>query len=158
EQVFGAEAELAVTECAGRRPRDDLDRRKRVVLAELPGEMGDDLTDLDDLFGRARNEGGERLPRFLPEHAQTPVAFHRIMEYAIIRKRGDDFRQRNVECEVMRVDIAFERVADLADAPHALADDAGKPAVQAALPAKCLAALERGGEIKIRNVDSLLHF
>jgi hypothetical protein len=39
-------------------------------LAESPGEQGDDLLDLDNLFAGGADKRGQTLPRFLPQQAQ----------------------------------------------------------------------------------------
>jgi len=57
-----------------------------------------------------------------------------------------------------RNDVPFNRVVILPQAPDFLADDADEPAIGVALPAKGLAAFQREGERKIRNIDCVRHF
>jgi UDP-N-acetylmuramate: L-alanyl-gamma-D-glutamyl-meso-diaminopimelate ligase len=138
--------------------RDDLNRRKCIVGSELRGESGDDLADLHDLLRRTGDERGKRFPWLLPEHAQAPVFLHRPLQHAIVRKRRDDFRERDVEREVMRVNVTFEGIANLPDTQGATAYNPVKPSLRPALPPEGLAAFQRSGQIEIRNIDSGLHF
>ena len=57
----------------------------------------------------------------------------------------------------MRIDIAFEDVAGLADATNLFPNDAGVPAVGLPGPAEGLAAFERGGEIEISDGKGFAH-
>ena len=86
---------------------DDLENYKEQMDAEATRQRGDDLADLDDLFRRTGDERGQRFPRFLPEHAQSPVFFHRIMQGGVVRECGDNLRERDIERKVMRVNVAF---------------------------------------------------
>ncbi len=52
----------------------------------------------------------------------------------------------------------FQSAIGLSQAPDFLADDADEPAIGVALPAKGLAAFQREGERKIRNIDCVRHF
>ena len=49
--------------------------------------------------------------------------------------------------------MPVDNITILSQAPDFVADDADEPAIGLAVPAKGLAAFQRGGEREIRNVD-----
>ena len=177
EEVFRPEAEFAVPELLVRGAGDGGNGRESVVLgvdrlAEPLGQQMDDLADLNDLFRRTGDERGETFPRFLADDAQAAMVAGGLVEQGVAGKGFEDFWQGNVEGEValdgnggwLMVngrwgnDVPFKRVVILPHAPNFLADDADEPAIGVALPAKGLAAFQRGGERKIRNIDCVRHF
>ena len=106
EEVFRAEAELAIPELLVRGAGDGGNGRESVVLgvnrlAEPLGEQTDDLTDLDDLFRRTGDERGQTFPGFLADDAQAVMVAGSLVEQGIAGKGGEDFRQGNVEGEVV---------------------------------------------------------
>ncbi len=177
EEVFGPETEFAIPELLVRSAGDGGNGREGVVLgvnrlAEPQGQQTNDLADLDDLFRRTGDERGETFPGFLADDAQAVMVAGGLVEQGVAGKGFEDFRQGNVERQVALDgngrwsmvdggwgnDVPFKGVVSLSQPPDFLADDADEPAIGVALPAKGLAAFQRGGERKIRNIDCVRHF
>ena len=188
EEVFCPEAEFAIPELLVRSAGDGRNGRERVVvgvnrLAEALGQQTDDLADLDDLFRRTGDERGETFPGLLADDAQAVMFAGGLVEQGVGGKRREDFWERDVEGQIMDDggwltvdggsdgngrwsmvnggwgnDVPFNDMIFLPETPDFLADDADEPAIGVALPAKRLAAFQRGGEGKIRNIDCVGHF
>jgi len=130
-------------------------------FAEAFAEQGDDLPDLDDLFGRRQNKRRETFPRVLPQHAQTATRGNRIAHRRIIGKSFEHGVQIRFGLQVVTQPLPAgdrpggfgeDTVVSLGQAHPALADDAN-PGIIAGLPAECLAGVQRRGQIIIANAE-----
>ena len=98
EQVWRTKAQLAVAKLsfgAGCDPFDGRESERRRVptggdrLAVTLSQQGDHLLNLDDLFGRGKDERGEALPVVLPEQSQAGQGGDGVLHRLVFRKRAD---------------------------------------------------------------------
>ena len=102
-------------------------------LAEPFAEQGDDLPDLDDLFGRGQNERRETFPRLLPQHAQSAARGHGIAHRRVVGKSFEHGGQIRFGLQIIAQPLPVgdrpggfgaNAVARLCQAHPMLADDA----------------------------------
>ena len=181
---FGRDVPLApsLSPPGGERCLGALASRRRIVMLRagetpaLPGgcgpddrfaksfaEQGDDLPDLDDLFGRGQNERRETFPRVLPQHAQSATRGHRIAHRRVIGKSFEHGGQIRFGLQIVAQPLPVgdrpggfgaNAVAPLCQAHPMPADDAG-PGIIAGLPAEGLAGVQRRGQIVIANAEEI---
>ncbi len=130
-------------------------------FAESFAEQGDDLPDLDDLFGRRQNKRRETFPRVLPQHAQTVTGGNCVAHRRVIGKSFEHGGQIRFGLQIIAQPppigdppggFGANAVAHLRQAHPTLADDAG-PGIIAGMPAEGLAGVQRRGQIVIANAQ-----
>src|SRR5438105_5596759 len=123
---------------------------------------------MPDLFHRRGDEGGETLPFWLPNDAQTATIITRRLHRGIVRERSADFLERVIERKVVCDDsgerrslacwrrrLAFANFQNIPMLLHVNGSPANlsKKSRSRFLPMKHLAGIQGEREIEIRGVN-----
>ena len=152
------------------RGREGKSRRRARRHGQRPAvtfaQHGDNLPELHDLPGGGQDEGSQAFPRVLAQQSQAAASGNRRAHGLVIRKGAQHLAQVSGQLQVMRQPIPVgnglrclrPKPARTGIEPDPAAANHADPDRVAPLPAKGLAASERGGQIVVAEREGCCRF